>query len=428
MTLPPADRAGQLDPVVTGQGKPQLPFSVLAKPTGAVCNLDCAYCFFLPKQALYGTGPQEMSEAALQTYLTNLLQSQPDGPVSIGWQGGEPTMRGLPFFRRAVVLAAQLARPGQQISHTLQTNGTLLDDAWGAFLAEHRFLVGLSIDGPAHLHDAYRVNHVGRGSHAQVVRGWQVLARHKVDTNILCTVHAVNQGHPLEVYRYFRDELGARHLQFIPIVERAAKAQLALAEAGWRGLDGRPVLSVQQGDAVTTRSVDPVAWGEFMIAIFDEWARHDIGEVFIQHFEATLGALFGQYSLCVLAPECGASLVVDQIGDVYACDHYVEPDYHLGNIADRSLQDMLTSPAQRQFGRTKRTSLPRQCRVCPVRWACNGGCPKDRFATCDDGEPGLNYLCRGDRNFFTHAQPTLERVADLLRAGQPAKAIMIPSA
>ncbi|MCV2396265.1 anaerobic sulfatase maturase [Actinotalea sp. M2MS4P-6] len=407
-------------------GARRLPFSVLAKPTGAACNLDCTYCFFLSKELLYDHDSQRMSEEGLETYLANLLDSQPDGPVEIAWQGGEPTMRGLAFFRRAVALAAELARPGQQLHHAIQTNGTLLDDDWGAFLAEHHFLVGLSMDGPAHLHDAYRVNKAGRGTHDQVLRGWDVLQRHGVETNILCTVHAANQEHGLEVYRYFRDELGARYLQFIPIVERVPADSLPLAEQGWRpGAHGpRTLLYQQRGDAVTSRSVDPAAYGEFLVAIFDEWLSRDVGTVFVQDVDVALGNLFGHYSLCVHSPECGAALAVEHNGDVYSCDHYVEPEYRLGNVAEDSFRSMLGSPEQRRFGGSKLTELPGQCLDCPVRWACHGGCPKDRFTTTAAGEPGLNYLCAGYYRFYTHAGPALDAMASLLRAGGPAADVM----
>ncbi len=407
-------------------GTRQLPFSVLAKPTGAACNLDCSYCFFLSKELLYDHDSQRMPEEGLETYLTNLLASQPEGPVEVAWQGGEPTMRGLAFFRRAVALAEQLRRPRQQVHHAIQTNGTLLDDDWGAFLKEHDFLVGLSVDGPQHIHDAYRVNKAGRGTHDQVMRGWEVLRRHGVETNILCTVHHANQDHGLEVYRYFRDELGARYLQFIPIVERVPKESLELAEQGWRpGAHGKRTLLYQQhGHHVTSRSVTPEAYGEFLVAIFDEWAARDVGEVFIQDVDVALGNLFGRYTLCVHSPECGTAIAVEHNGDVYSCDHYVEPAYKIGNVADSSLQEMLALPEQREFGRSKLTTLPTQCETCAVRWACHGGCPKDRFATTAAGEPGLNYLCGGYYRFYTHAQPTLESIGRLLRSGRPASDIM----
>ncbi|WP_228372795.1 anaerobic sulfatase maturase [Demequina subtropica] len=400
-------------PAVDPGARRRLPFSVLAKPTGASCNLDCTYCFFLSKERLYDDD-QLMSESGLEAYLLNMLTNQPDGDVEVAWQGGEPTMRGLEFFERAVALAEQLRRPGQRVRHTLQTNGTLLDDAWGAFLSRHRFLVGLSVDGPADLHDAYRVNKAGRATHAQVLRGLTVLKRWGVEFNILCTVHAANQAHGLEVYRYFRDELGARHLQFIPIVERVSASLLDVAEAGWKDDAGERILYRQEGSSVTSRSVDPAAWGEFLVAVFDEWLARDVGTVFVQHFDVMLGNALGQYSLCVHAPECGSALAVEHNGDVYSCDHYVEPGYLLGNVAADSLQALVASPAQRAFGAAKRTSLPRQCVECPVQWACHGGCPKDRFGVSVDGEAGLNHLCAGYLRFFSHAEPAVRRMAEVV--------------
>ncbi len=402
----------------------RLPFSLLTKPTGAACNLDCSYCFFLSKEVLWGHESQRMSGATLDRFISSYLDAQPDGPVTIGWQGGEPTMRGLAFFREAVLLSEQYQRPGQQVQHAIQTNGTLLDDDWGEFLVANNFLVGLSIDGPAGLHDAYRVNKAGRGTYDQVRRGWDVLQRHKVETNILCTVNAANAGHPLEVYRHFRDDLGARFIQFIPIVERVEAGHEEEAERGFRDDQGGHVLYRQVGDQVTSRTVAPQDWGRFLSTIFDEWVARDVGEVFVQHFDVTLGALFGQYSLCVHSPECGTAIAMEHNGDVYSCDHYVEPDYRLGNIADGSFAGLLAMPQQRSFGRDKRTTLPRQCRECPVRWVCNGGCPKDRFATTADGEPGLNYLCAGYYGFFTHAWPAMEDMAHLIRTGRPPADIM----
>lgn len=401
----------------------KLPFSLLAKPTGAACNLDCTYCFFLSKELLHAADGQRMSAETLRAYLTRYLDSQPDGEVIVAWQGGEPTMRGLAFFREAVRLKAELARPRQQVTHTMQTNGTLLDDDWGAFLAEHRFLVGLSIDGPAPLHDAYRVNKAGRATHAQVLRGWEVLQRHGVETNILCTVHAANQDHPLDVYRHFRDELGARFMQFIPIVERVLPEDLEVAERGWRTDDGERLLYRQHGDAVTSRSVDPTAFGRFLSAIWDEWITRDVGEVFVQHFDVALGNFFGRSTLCVHAPVCGGALAVEHNGDVYSCDHYVEPGYRLGSVHDDSLVAMAASPEQQAFGRAK-AELTKQCRECPVRWACHGGCPKDRFDVSRDGEPGQNHLCAGYYDFFTHITPGIQRMAALLQSGRPASDVM----
>ena len=411
-------------PSPTRPGGLRRPFSLITKPTGAACNLDCSYCFFLSKEALWDAAGQAMPEELLRPWLSNYLAAQPDGPVIIGWQGGEPTMRGLPFFERAVALAEELKRPRQQLQHTIQTNATLIDDAWAAFFAEHGFLVGVSLDGPAALHDRYRVNKAGRGTHAQVVRGLRVLQKHAVDVNVLCTVNAGNVGHPREVYRHFRDDLGVEFVQFIPIVERVEPGQEAVAEAGYRDEAGEHVAYRQRGAGVTSRTVDPDAYGAFLITILDEWVSRDVGRMFVQDVDVALGALFGRYSLCVHAPECGDALAMEHNGDVYSCDHYVEPGYRLGNVARDDFAAMLNSDAQRAFGRSKRTALPTQCQECPVRWACHGGCPKDRFATTADGEPGLNYLCPGYDAFYTHATPALRAMGDLLRAGRPAADIM----
>ena len=402
----------------------RLPLSVLGKPTGAACNLDCTYCFFLSKELLYDHDSQRMSATTLEAYLSNLLESQPDGPVEIAWQGGEPTMRGLAFFREAVRLAEELRRPRQIVTHTMQTNGTLLDDAWGAFLAEHGFLVGISIDGPRDVHDHHRTNKAGRGSHADVLRGWGVLQRHGVESNVLCTVHAANQDRGVEVYRYLRDQLGARHIQFIPIVERVPEEHLATAERGWRTAAGERLLYRQQGAAVTSRSVEPAAWGRFLSDVFDEWITSDVGEVYVQHFDVTLGNRLGRHSLCVHSPECGTAVAVEHNGDVYSCDHYVEPGHLLGNVADESIATMVDSEPQREFGRAKRASLPGKCVECPVRWACHGGCPKDRFATTEDGEPGLNHLCDGYLAFFSHAEPAITRMGEMLVRGEAVPRIM----
>lgn len=401
-----------------------LPFSVVMKPTGAVCNLDCTYCFFLSKESLYVADGQRMSEASLRACIANQLDSQPDGDVTLVWQGGEPTMRGLGFYREAVRIADELKRPRQRVQHSMQTNGTLLNDDWCAFLAEQNFLVGLSVDGPADLHDTFRVNKAGRGSHRQVMRGWEVLRKHSVETNVLCTVNAANAEHGERVYRWFRDDMDATFLQFIPIVERVPERDLTAAEEGWIGPDGARLLYRQAGNAVTSRSVTGPQWGHFLREVFDEWRTHDIGKVYVQHFDTMLAARFGQYSLCVHAPECGTALAVQHNGDIYSCDHYVEPGYRLGNIHSDRLADVLTSDQQRGFGRSKRTGLTDQCQRCPVLWACQGGCPKDRFALSDDGEGGHNHLCEGYFLFFRHAAGTIEQMAKLLQTGRAPAEVM----
>lgn len=378
----------------------RVPFHLLAKPSGPICNLDCQYCFFLSKEALYPGDRFRMVDELVETYLRQLLDAQPDGPVVIAWQGGEPTLMGVDFFARAVEVAERFRRPGQTIEHTIQTNGTLLDDAWGELLARHGFLVGLSIDGPPELHDAYRVDKRGEPTSAKVLRGWEVLRRHQVDVNVLCTVHAANQDHPLEVYRYLRDTLGAEHVQLIPIVEQVE-------------VDGVPT------GELTDRSVDPVAWGRFLTTVFDEWLAHDVGRVFVQMFDAALGSWYGVgSSMCIFRPTCGDALALEHNGDVYSCDHFVDPEHLLGNIATTQMVELVRSPRQRAFGQAKADTLPGQCRSCDVRFACNGECPKNRIAVTSDGEPRLNHLCAGYYEFFHHIDGPMRVMADLLRAGR----------
>jgi len=382
-------------------------FHVLAKPSGPICNLDCSYCFFLSKEALYPGDRFRMADDVLAEYVRQVIESQDAPEVTVAWQGGEPTLMGLDFFRRAVALAEEAVRPGQTLLHTIQTNGTLLTDEWCAFLAEHRFLVGLSVDGPAPLHDAYRVDKKGAPTFDRVRRAWDLLAVHRVETNVLCTVNAANQHAPLEVYRFFRDDLGARYLQFIPIVERDN-------DTGF-----------QEGDTVTERSVDPDAWGRFLTEIFDEWITRDVGTVFVRAFDDALAAWVGvPGGSCIVAETCGNALALEHNGDLYSCDHFVEPSYLLGNIRQTHLVELVASPRQRAFGDAKRDTLPRYCRECPVRFACHGECPKNRFITTPDGEPGLNYLCAGYRAFLTHADGPMRLMASLLRDGRFADEVM----
>jgi uncharacterized protein len=399
-------------------------FHVLAKPTGAVCNLDCKYCFFLSKQALYPESDFRMADDLLELYIRQLLESQP-AQVTIAWQGGEPTLMDIDFFRRSMELVAKFSKPGQRVEHTIQTNGTRLDDEWCAFFKQHNFLVGLSVDGPRQLHDTYRVDKGGRGTFDQVMRGWEFLKKHGVECNILCTLHAGNVEHAVEVYRFFRDGLGARFMQFIPIVERGDANLIPLANIGWgtRGTDPRP-LYVQSGNRVTDRSVEPKQLGRFLIDIFDEWVRRDVGTVYVQLFDTTLGAHVGQYSLCVFSPTCGDAVALEHTGDLYSCDHYVEPDFKLGNIRESHMADLVASARQRKFGVDKQTTLPKYCRECDVLYACNGGCPKDRFISTPDGEAGLNYLCAGYKKFFQYVEKPMRLMANLLDAKRAPAEIM----
>lgn len=400
-------------------------FHLLAKPAGAACNLGCHYCFFLSKENLYQGDRYLMDEQTLETYIEQLMESSPDGQVDLAWQGGEPMLRGMDFFKRSVELAHQYRKPNQRILHTIQTNGTLIDDAWAAFFKEHNYLVGLSIDGPSALHNSYRVNKQGGGSFDDVIRGWNYLRKHDVEVNILCTVNAANQDHPLDVYHFFRDELGARYIQFIPVIERATELTISLANQGWDGLKGkdRPLYK-QAGDLVTRRSVDSEKFGQFLIRIFDDWVRRDVGKVYVTTFDIALGSWLGQHNACIVSPTCGQSLVLEHNGDVYSCDHFVEPDYLLGNVKDETLAHCLASEKQRRFGQSKYDTLPNYCKECPVLFACYGECPRNRFITTPDGQTGLNYLCSGYRSFFTHIDAPMKVMSDLIRKGRYADEIM----
>jgi uncharacterized protein len=401
-------------------------FHVLIKPTGAICNLDCKYCFFLSKEMLYPGSRFQMAEDILEMYLKQLLESHRAPEVAVAWQGGEPTLMGLDFFKRSVELVNKLRRPWQQVLYTIQTNGTQLDDEWCVFLKQNSFLVGLSVDGPKELHDVYRVNKAGAGSFDQVMSGFKFLKKHEVDFNILCTVHAANQNHPLRVYRFFRDELGAQFIQFIPIVERVSASMLKIANEGWseRPGGGRP-LYIGEGNLGTERSVDAQAYGSFLIAVFDEWMKADVGKVYVQHFDSALANWVGvQGAVCIFAETCGQAVALEHNGDLYSCDHFVEPAYKLGNIRETHLIQLLASPQQIKFGQGKRETLPRYCRECFVRFACHGECPKNRFIKTPDGEDGLNYLCAGYKAFFTHIDGPMKVMAGLLRKGRFADEIM----
>ena len=395
-------------------------YHILAKPIGPACNLACTYCFYLEKDALYpGNYLQSdwiLPENILEEFIRQYIASQRTSTVSFAWQGGEPTLLGVEYFRKALALQQKHAN-GRKIENTLQTNGILLNDPWCEFLAENRFLVGLSLDGPGPLHDQYRVDKGGAPSFSKVMQGVECLKKHGVEFNTLTTVQKQNSQFPLEVYHFLKD-IGHGFLQFIPIVERAAIHPIA---------DGPGLIPPDSGVSahVTEFSVDPLQYGKFLTAIFDEWVHHDVGKIFVQLFDVTLASWIGmEPALCVFQRTCGASAVLEHNGDLYSCDHYVYPENRLGNIMNASLDSMLQSPSQERFGHNKQDRLPQYCRECPVRFACNGECPKHRFVKTPGGEANLNYLCPGYKHFFAHVAPYMEFMAAELRAERPPSNIM----
>ena len=382
-------------------------FHVMAKPTGARCNLRCDYCFFLEKESLYPGSDFRMTDEVMEAYIAQTARAQRVPQVTLAWQGGEPTLMGLDFFRRARAAEEGRVPAGMAVERTLQTNGVLLDDEWCAFLAENDYLVGLSIDGPRELHDAYRHDAGGRPVFDRVVAAARCLQEHGAAFNVLCTVNAANAGHPLEVYRFFRDGLGGRFIQLIPIVEVETPA------AG-----GRP-------GTVTARSVQPDDYGRFLSAIFDEWLRRDVGEMFVQTFDGVLASyLRGTSSLCIFQPTCGEGVALEHNGDLYSCDHFVDPAFLLGNILETSVGDLVRSERQRAFGQAKQDILPAFCRACEYLFACNGECPKNRILLTPDGEPGLSWLCAGLKTFFAHTERPMRLMADILERGGEAREVM----
>lgn len=382
-------------------------FHVMVKPRGAVCNLGCHYCYFLSKEKLYPESDFLMDEALLEDFTRQYIQAQQVPEITFAWQGGEPTLMGVDFFQTAVQLQKKFSQPGQTINNAIQTNGTTLTDEWCHFFKQHNFLVGLSIDGPRHLHDVYRRGKGGQPTFDRVMDGLTLLKRHKVDFNALTTVHAANGPHPLEVYRFLRDEVGVDFIQFIPIVERENQT------------------GYQEGTRVTNRSVTAKQYGQFLISVFDEWVRRDVGQIYVQIFDVSLGAWLGQPgALCIFAPVCGTAMALEHNGDLYACDHFVEPKYLLGNIQERNLIDMVAGEHQMKFGKDKMDKLPKFCLNCDVRFACHGGCPKNRIIRTSRGKPGLNYLCQGYKAFFHHIDDPMKIMAFLLRQQRPPSEIM----
>lgn len=392
------------------------PFHVMTKPVGPICNLDCTYCYYLEKENLYPRGEIfRMSPEVLEAYIRDYLATQSTPEVSMAWQGGEPTLLGLDFFRQVVELQRKHSG-GRRVSNAIQTNGTRLDADWCRFFREQGFLVGLSIDGPRRLHDTYRVDKGGKPTFDRVMAGLRLLKRHGVEFNTLTVVSASNVKRPLEIYEFLKEQ-GSGFIQFIPLVERAVGGgEVSLAAPPEPG---------EPPGKVTRWSVPATAYGNFLCTIFDRWVREDVGKVFVQLFDVALGIWSGQGAgLCVFLEDCGRALAMEHNGDVFSCDHFVYPKFKLGNVLNQSLGALIESPAQVDFGRAKSSTLPAYCRRCEVRFACNGECPKHRFLLTPDGEEGLNYLCPAYKKFFSHIDAPMREMAALLRAGRAPAEIM----
>ena len=409
------DTIGQSDDALQG-------IHVVAKPIGPLCNLNCEYCFYLEKQALFGANEKyRMPDDVLRAFIINYITSQPTPVVEFVWQGGEPTLLRIDFFKRVVELQKHFAG-SKTIANSLQTNGTLLTDEWCAFLKKHNFMVGISLDGPKEIHDRYRHDRKGAGSFDQVMHGLKLLQQHGVEYNVLACVARETARRPLDVYRFFKSQ-EVEFIQFSPVIERVPDSlskQLGLRLAGPASLKEREAFT-----EVTPWSVLPEDYGDFLIAIYEEWVRHDVGSIFVMNFEWALNAWIGNPSpVCVHAKQCGRSLVIEHNGDVYACDHCVYPEHWLGNILSNPLSRMVEKSLRSGFGVSKETALPRWCRECDVLAACRGGCPKQRSAVSCQGEPGLHYLCAGYRKFFLHIRKYLRVMAQLLENGLPVSLVM----
>jgi uncharacterized protein len=388
-------------------------FHILAKPAGPICNLDCKYCYYTEKEAFFNQGHSfRISDEVLESYIKQYIASQSTQEIVFAWQGGEPTLMGQDFFKKAVSLQKKYAG-GKKITNTIQTNGTLLNDEWCGFLSAHRFLVGLSLDGPEHIHDQYRIDRGGRPTFESVMKALALLKKYKVQFNVLCCVTRYSAYKPLEIYHFFKEH-DIQYIQFIPIVEREGN-EMTLKHAAPPSL-----LLEETQQTVTPFSVEPEMYGEFLIQIFNEWVQQDVGSVFIMNFEWALASWVGIPSpICIFAEECGRAAVMEHNGDLYSCDHYVYPEYRLGNIND-GLLDMISSPSQLAFGKRKRDTLPSVCINCEVRFACHGECPKHRFMVSEQNEPGLNYLCASYKKYFTYIDPYMKIMKQLLHAGLPA--------
>ena len=395
---------------------------VVAKPIGPMCNLNCEYCFYLEKQALFPPDERyRMSDEVLRAFIANYISSQPTPVVEFVWQGGEPTLLGIDFFKRVIEFQKPFSG-AKTITNSLQTNGTLLTDEWCAFLKKHNFMVGISLDGPKEIHDRYRVDRKGAGSFDKVMDALKLLQKHEVEYNVLACVARETAYKPLDVYQFFKGQ-GVEFLQFSSVVERIP--DLSSTQAGLRLAGPASLKEKEEYSEVTPWSVMPEEYGDFLIAIYEEWVRHDVGNIFVMNFEWALNAWIGNPSpVCVHAKQCGRSVVIEHNGDVFACDHCVYPQYKLGNITTDILRDMVEKSLQSGFGVMKETALPRWCRECDVLAACQGGCPKHRFMITYYDEPGLHYLCEGYKKFFLHIRKYLRAMTTLLENGLPASRVM----
>ena len=391
------------------------PLYVMLKPAGAHCNLACKYCYYLEKNNLYQNSNHHlMSDEMLEQFTREYIEAQTMPQVLFTWHGGEPLMRSIDFYKKALALQKKYAH-GKQIDNVIQTNGTLLTDEWCEFFAKNHWLVGISIDGPQEYHDHYRVTPAGKPSWEKVMQGISLLKKHRVEWNAMAVVNAYNAEHPLEFYHFFRDN-GCQYLQFTPIVERLTEHE-----------DGRTLASLADDREIplTDASVTPQQWGNFLCTIFDDWVRHDVGKTFVEIFDCTLANWMGVLpGICAYSKECGHAGVMEHNGDVYSCDHFVFPEYKLGNIREQSLIDMLYGEKQQAFSRLKHTSLPRQCKECDMEFACHGECPKNRFEKDKYGEPGLNYLCQGYYQYYSHVAPYMDFMKRELLAQRPPANIM----
>jgi uncharacterized protein len=399
--------------MMTFSGGQKLSIQMMAKPFGSGCNLDCRYCYYLEKEKLYSDvhAKRHMSEKMLDSFIAQTIHSFNDPVVSFTWHGGEPLLRGMEFFE-AVIRIQKKYGMGRKIENSLQTNGTLLTDDWCRFFKEHNFLLGLSIDGPEFIHDHYRLYRSGKGSFANCMKGLELLVKHGVEFNTLSVVNDHNAKYPLEVYRFLKS-IGSRYMQFLPVV-------VPIVPAHERSGPKPGSVESKESMGVSSWSVDPEDYGAFLIQIFDEWVRYDIGNYFVITFDCVLANKMGVPSpVCTSSEICGHAGVVEFNGDVYSCDHFVFPEYLLGNISQKSLLTLMNDPAQKRFGRDKRDKLPGYCRRCEFLSLCNGECPKNRILHSPDGEPGLNYLCRGFRKFYKHSEIYFDFMANELRNNRP---------